>query len=153
MIEYIPAFTSISIFYDPMKVMPHNQKEALPYEYVCGELDLIFSGLKAETMVKQRIVEIPVCYGGDYGPDLSYVAKLNGLTPNEVIQIHSSGNYLVYMIGFAPGFPYVGGMSEKIAAPRRETPRLKIPARSVGIAGAPGYMFITDLKNEQFSVL
>lgn len=72
--------------------------------------------------MEARIVEIPVCYEGEFGPDLDYVAEHNGLTPDEVINIHSSGSYLVYMIGFAPGFPFIGGMSEQIAAPRRDTP-------------------------------
>ncbi len=66
-----------------------------------------------------RTVSIPVCYGGEFGPDLEYVARHNDLTTDEVIHIHSSGEYLVYMIGFAPGFPFFGGLSPKIATPRR----------------------------------
>ena len=82
-----------------------------------------------------RTVSIPVCYGGEFGPDLEYVARHNNLTTDEVIHIHSSGEYLVYMIGFAPGFPFLGGLSPKIATPRRPSPRATIPAGSVGIAG------------------
>lgn len=88
--------------------------------------------------MKQKVryvIEIPVCYGEEFGPDLEFVANHNGLTPEEVIRIHSSAEYLVYMVGFAPGFPYLGGMPEAIAAPRRPSPRLAIPAGSVGIAG------------------
>jgi inhibitor of KinA len=90
-----------------------------------------------DVTVKQhpRVVEIPVCYGGEFGPDLGYVAEHNQLSVEEVIEIHTSGQYLVYMIGFAPGFPYLGGMSERIMAPRRQSPRLAIPAGTVGIAG------------------
>lgn len=84
---------------------------------------------------KVRTVEIPVCYGGAFGPDLEDVAAHNRLTADEVVRIHSSAEYLVYMIGFAPGFPYLGGMPERIATPRRSSPRLAIPAGSVGIAG------------------
>ncbi|HET6872400.1 MAG TPA: 5-oxoprolinase subunit PxpB, partial [Sporolactobacillaceae bacterium] len=80
-------------------------------------------------------VNIPVCYGGEWGPDLDHVAAVNGLSPEEVIRIHSEGVYLVHMIGFAPGFPYLGGLSKEISTPRRETPRLVIPKGSVGIAG------------------
>ncbi|MBO1911088.1 5-oxoprolinase subunit PxpB, partial [Microvirga sp. 3-52] len=69
------------------------------------------------------------------GPDLEYVAKSNNLSIEEVIQIHSENEYLVYMIGFAPGFPFLGGMDKRIATPRKETPRLTIPSGSVGIAG------------------
>ena len=78
---------------------------------------------------------IPTLYGGEAGPDLEFVAGHNQLTPAEVVRIHSSVPYRIYMIGFTPGFPYLGGMSEKIAAPRLKTPRTKIPAGSVGIAG------------------
>lgn len=135
MVEYIPAFTTVAVFYDPIKVLRISGSEKLPYEQVRHRLEELLSGLKAGNSPESRVVEIPVCYGGEYGPDLEHVARVNGLTTEEVIHIHSSGDYLVYMIGFAPGFPYVGGMSEKIAAPRREAPRLKIPARTVGIAG------------------
>ena len=82
----------------------------------------------------REIVEIPVFYGGELGPDLDFVANYNQLSSEEVVKIHSSEEYLIYMIGFTPGFPYVGGMSEKIATPRLQTPRTKIPAGSVGIA-------------------
>ena len=78
----------------------------------------------------------PVCYGGEYGPDLEEVAEYHHLTPEEVVKIHTGGDYLVYMIGFAPGFPYVGGLPPEIATPRKKTPRLVIPAGSVGIAGS-----------------
>jgi inhibitor of KinA len=134
MIEYIPAFTTVTVFYDLLKI-PNFRYYTLPYDFVCEQLKSLLEGIKIGEFSSGRIVEIPVCYGGELGPDLEYVAKYNGITPEEVIHIHSSGNYLVYMIGFAPGFPYIGGMSEKIATPRRESPRLKIPAGSVGIAG------------------
>ena len=80
-------------------------------------------------------MEIPVLYGGEYGPDLNYVAEYNHLTPEEVVRIHTSAEYLIYMLGFTPGFSYMGGMDERIATPRLESPRVLIPAGSVGIAG------------------
>ncbi|SEN22711.1 5-oxoprolinase subunit PxpB [Lihuaxuella thermophila] len=126
MVEYVPAFTTVAVFYDPLKIS---------YSSVCSMLEQIVSELREPVNVQPRTVEIPVCYGGEFGPDLEFVAKHNGLTPEEVIDIHSNGEYLVYMIGFAPGFPYLGGMPERIAAPRRESPRLSIPAGTVGIAG------------------
>ncbi|TKC19483.1 5-oxoprolinase subunit PxpB [Robertmurraya kyonggiensis] len=125
-IEFTPAFTTVTVFYNPT---------VLFYEEVCQELSHLLSNISWDEREKYRIIEIPVCYGGEFGPDLINVAKINNLTIDEVIHIHTSREYIVYMIGFAPGFPYLGGMSEKIAAPRKETPRLKIPARSVGIAG------------------
>lgn len=131
MIETVPGFTTVAVFYDPSKI----ETATLPYETVCEELTTLLEGLSVDQDAEPRIVEIPVCYGGELGPDLEEVAEHNGITPEEVIDIHSNGEYTVYMIGFAPGFPYIGGMSEKIAAPRRKNPRLKIPAGSVGIAG------------------
>jgi inhibitor of KinA len=136
MVEYIPAFTSVTLFYDPVKVINQASKiHTLPYVIVCSKLKSLLTRIHAVKENNQRVVEIPVCYGGNLGPDLLFVAEHNGLTPEEVIHIHSSGDYIVYMIGFAPGFPYIGGMSEKIATPRRDTPRLKIPPKTVGIAG------------------
>lgn len=85
--------------------------------------------------MKKFIVEIPVLYGGEYGPDIENIATHNNLSIEEVIKIHTSGEYLVYMLGFTPGFPYLGGMDKRIATPRLKTPRTKIPGGSVGIAG------------------
>lgn len=129
-IEYVPYFTSVSVLYNPLKI-----KSDSPFKVIKSTLEEILLNLDFSSNYEENIVEIPVCYGGEFGPDIEEVAELNNLAVDEVIKIHSDGRYLVYMIGFAPGFPYLGGMSEKIAAPRRETPRLAIPEGSVGIAG------------------
>ena len=126
LVEFIPAFTTVTVFYDPCQI---KQAEAE------RELRLLVAQLDEVEAPAPRQIEMPVCYGGDFGPDLSFVAEHNGLTEEEVIEIHTSGVYSVHMIGFAPGFPFIGGMSEKIAAPRRKSPRLRIPERTVGIAG------------------
>lgn len=126
LVEIIPAFTTITAFYKPT---------AATYETVKAELREVLHQAEESMASEPRTVEIPVCYGGDFGPDLDFVAEHNGLTTEEVIDIHTSGTYSVHMIGFAPGFPFIGGMSEKIAAPRRNSPRLRIPERTVGIAG------------------
>lgn len=130
MIEYVPAFSSVSVIYNPLDMNSES-----PYEVVKTILEDIISKLDFSSMDKENIVEIPVCYGGEFGQDIEYVAKINNIAVDEVIKIHSEGKYLVYMIGFAPGFPYLGGMSEKIYAPRRQAPRTAIPVGSVGIAG------------------
>lgn len=140
MLEYAPAFSSVTVFYDPLAVgqlTGHNVQDAQPRSYhsVASLLRELAARIDVTTEQQARIVEIPVCYGGEFGPDLEYVAEHNHLSVEDVIKIHTGGQYLVYMIGFAPGFPYLGGMSEKIAAPRRQSPRLAIPARTVGIAG------------------
>jgi KipI family sensor histidine kinase inhibitor len=123
--EVIPTYRSILIFYDPFQINPERlQKEIINRE---NELD------KWE-IPPPEITEIQVAYGGDFGPDLELVAQHNKLTPEEVIQIHTSETYLIYMVGFTPGFPFLGGLSERIFTPRRENPRQLVPAGSVGIA-------------------
>lgn len=135
MVEYVPAYTTITLFYDPLKLSWSHRKHTSPYMIICEQLNRLLSTFKSETIPPSRTVEVPVCYGGEFGPDLEIVAKINHLTIDEVIHIHTSNEYLVYMLGFAPGFPYMGGMSKKIATPRKKTPRLLIPSQSVGIAG------------------
>ncbi|GGF30713.1 kinase A inhibitor [Halobacillus andaensis] len=132
MVEYIPAFTTVTVFYHPVVL---NKDGILPYEQVKKNLEELLTLVESGDAATPRTIEIPVCYGGEFGPDLEFVAEHNNLTTREVIDIHKSGDYSVYMIGFAPGFPFIGGMSEKIAAPRRNSPRLEIPERTVGIAG------------------
>lgn len=124
-IELIPTYRSIRIEYDcQMK----NFKEIS--DYILSIKDQI----KLVDIPSAKIVEIPTMYGGEFGPDLESVASFNKLSKEEVIRIHSSKEYLVYMIGFTPGFPYLGGMDERIAMPRLSSPRVKISAGSVGIA-------------------
>ncbi|CAA7599545.1 allophanate hydrolase [Acididesulfobacillus acetoxydans] len=83
-----------------------------------------------------RVAEIPVCYGGEYGPDLEYVAGYHGLTTGQVIALHTGTEYLVHMLGFMPGFPYLGGLPLRLATPRLATPRAEVARGSVGIAGS-----------------
>jgi len=79
-------------------------------------------------------VEIPVCYGGEFGPDIQFVAEHNSITTDDVVRIHSGAEYQIYMIGFTPGFPFLGGLPKKLHTPRLETPRSFVPKGSVGIA-------------------
>lgn len=125
-VEVVPAYCSALVYYDPLRIDLKNLLERL------RETERL--GLSEEKLPKPRIVVVPTVYGGEYGSDLDFVAKHNGLTPEEVIQIHTSTDYLVYYVGFSPGLPYLGGMSRKIAAPRLETPRPKVPAGSVAVA-------------------
>jgi inhibitor of KinA len=128
MIEYIPAFTTVTVIYDPLQIT---------YEALGRRLSNLLEKKSRPRGAERddRVVEIPVCYGGDLGPDLEFVASHTKLPERDVIRIHGEPEYVVYMIGFAPGFPYLGGMSELIAAPRLESPRERIPPGSVGIAG------------------
>jgi KipI family sensor histidine kinase inhibitor len=85
--------------------------------------------------VEGRRIEIPVAYGGEYGPDLADVAAHTGLTPAEVVRRHSAGDYVVYLLGFLPGFAFMGGLAPELATPRRAEPRTAVPASSIGIGG------------------
>ncbi|MGG4096450.1 5-oxoprolinase subunit PxpB [Paenibacillus lautus] len=134
-IECIPSYTSVAVYYDYDKIGKPERFDTV-FSYVCSMLEQRMETCACEkTITKYEVVDIPVCYGGDYGPDLDEVAQQNHLSPRDVIRIHSGQDYLIYAIGFAPGFPYVGGIPEQIATPRKQTPRLQIPAGSVGIAG------------------
>ncbi|MFG1731750.1 5-oxoprolinase subunit PxpB [Paenibacillus sp. 843] len=134
-IECIPSYTSLAVYYDYDKIGKPDGFDTV-FAYVCSMLDERMEEEAGEKdITKYEVVDIPVCYGGDYGPDLDEVAQKNRLSPMDVIGIHSGQDYLIYAIGFAPGFPYVGGIPEQIATPRKQTPRLLIPAGSVGIAG------------------
>ncbi|PSR57426.1 kinase inhibitor [Adhaeribacter arboris] len=134
LVEYVPAFTTLTVYYDPWVVSQQGLQN--PYHTVAAYLTEMRAHVKVNPEEPApKAVEIPVCYGGKYGPDLEYVANLHGLKPKEVIALHTQTTYLVYMIGFAPGFPYLGGMAPEIAAPRKDKPRAKVPAGSVGIAG------------------
>jgi len=124
--EVIPTYRSLLINYNPLEVKGTTLIE---------KLKDIESRLEEMDIPKQKVVEIPTLYGGEFGPDLQFVADYNKMSAENVIKIHSQGKYLIYMLGFTPGFPYLGGMSERIATPRLNNPRIRITAGSVGIAG------------------
>ncbi|MDO1450381.1 5-oxoprolinase subunit PxpB [Rhodocytophaga aerolata] len=132
-VEYIPAFTTLTVYYDPWIVSDGGNKDAS--ELVKEYIDQLSSTVQVSSKLNPRKLTIPVCYGGAYGPDIQFVADQAGLSLQAVIDIHASTDYKVYMIGFAPGFPYLGGMDSRIASPRKNIPRPVIPAGSVGIAG------------------
>lgn len=124
--ETIPSYTSLLICYDPLQ---------LSYAEICTRINNIMSVIKFESKVTKEVIHVPVLYGGSYGKDITRVAKHNKLTVEEVIKIHNDPEYLIYMIGFKPGFLYLGGLSDRLVTPRLETPRLTVEKGSVGIAG------------------
>lgn len=129
-VETVPAYTTLLVIYNPLKI---NFEELT--EKIREEEEKIRKLKRKRRNGRRRIVEIPVIYGGEFGPDLKDIAEHAGISVEEVVKIHSNRIYRVYMIGFIPGFPYMGEVSEKIAAPRLKNPRLRVPAGSVGIAG------------------
>lgn len=138
-IDVVPAFVSVAVHYDPSRVRtdgaPRDVPYEAPYEAFVATLAELLANVESEALPPARTIEIPVCYGGDLGPDLGDVAARHGLTEDEVVRIHTEGQYLVYMVGFMPGFAYLGGLSERIATPRRSSPRKAVPAGAVGIGG------------------
>jgi inhibitor of KinA len=123
--DLLPTYRSLLISYDPRQAT---------FGDLVTRLGALEAGVATAAARAPRVAEIPTAYGGAFGPDLGFVAEHNHLSEAEVVAIHSGSDYLVYMMGFSPGFPYLGGMSERIATPRLETPRTAIPAGSVGIA-------------------
>ncbi len=124
--EMIPTYRSLMIIYNPLKIT---------FNDLINSVKNIECNLKVLDKREKNIIKIPVLYGNDYGPDIDTVAKHNRLSIEDVIRLHSEAEYLVYMLGFTPGFTYLGGMNNKLETPRLDNPRVKIPEGSVGIAG------------------
>ena len=128
-IDVVPAFASVAVFFDPAR--------APGFKELRSRLEMISARTaSADAAPIGRTVEIPVCYGGDHGPDLEYVASHTALSTAEVTKVHEDADYLVHAIGFVPGFPYLGGLPQRLATPRRATPRPQVPAGAVGIGGS-----------------
>lgn len=134
-VDLIPAFCSLLINYDP---------RVISYEEISERVHAIIKLDARAGEQRKRVYEIPVCYGGEYGPDIDNIAEHAGLSVDEVIKIHSSRDYLIYMLGFLPGFCYLGGLDERIHTPRLANPRIKINAGSVGIGGSQTGIYPLD---------
>ena len=125
-VETVPTYRSLMVVYRP---------EVILFKELTAKFDGIMGAMGNIQIPPPTVIEIPVLYGGEMGPDLENVASHNNKTVEEVIKIHTSEEYLIYMLGFIAGFPYLGGMSKEIATPRLASPRVKIEGGSVGIAG------------------
>lgn len=131
-IEVVPAYATVTVFYDPLEF---SRTDEDPFTLVCDAVRACASVHTAGAEPAKEW-EIPVCYGGEYGPDLEQIAEHCGIGADEVVSLHCAAEYLVHAIGFTPGFPFLGGLPAKLATPRRSTPRTRVPAGSVGIGGA-----------------
>lgn len=125
-VEYIPTYRSLLILYDPLVWHP---------DLLVARFQELERSLSTVKLPQHNVYYLPVVYGGEMGPDFPSVCRHTGLTRNDLIKAHTDTTYLVYMLGFTPGFIYLGGMDERIATPRLDNPRLSVPAGSVGIAG------------------
>jgi inhibitor of KinA len=126
----VPSYRSVLVQYDAMRTTHHEVREAIE-----SLLDRL-GKQSGEHTEQARVIHVPVLYGGSHGLDIQFVGQHCGLSIDEVISLHSEPLYPVYMMGFSPGFPYLGGLSEKLVTPRMQTPRVEIPGGSVGIAEA-----------------
>ncbi|MFV7495336.1 5-oxoprolinase subunit PxpB [Klebsiella michiganensis] len=123
--EIIPTYRSLTVVFDPLTVTCIE---------LCERVALLLNQLPAAHSARRRW-RVPVCYGGEYGEDLPALAQGHGLSPEQVIDLHSSARYRVYMVGFMPGFAYLGGLPEMLHTPRRSSPRAITPASSINIGG------------------
>jgi KipI family sensor histidine kinase inhibitor len=123
-VETVPTFRSLAVHYDP---------DQIGFEALADHLRAMAEDAD-ESTAQTRLWRIPACYDAEFGPDLAEVGERAGMTPEQVIECHASRSYLVYMMGFLPGFPYMGDVAEPIALPRRETPRTRVPKGSVAVA-------------------
>jgi KipI family sensor histidine kinase inhibitor len=130
-----PAYSSILISFDPRHVKAAHLIE---------KIQSLLGDDKSAVAQTEPLIELPVCYDEEFGPDIADVASLHGLSPSEVVRIHSSVDYLVYFLGFSPGFPYLGDLPEQLATPRLDTPRTKTPAGSVAIGGSQTGIYPID---------
>ena len=126
LIETMPTFRSLTVFFDPLRTGRAELIEAL---------QPLFTAAEHAPPVDGRHWRLPVCYEGEAGPDLAATAAAAGLSPDEVVALHSGTEFRVYMLGFMPGFPFMGDLPERLRLPRRTEPRVRVPAGSVAIAG------------------
>jgi KipI family sensor histidine kinase inhibitor len=123
-IDVVPTYRSLLIIFNPL---------AISLSTLRAEISSVRKRVKAGELPEPQTFEIPVCYGGPFGPDLEWVARYTGRTPAEVVQLHTGSTYHVFMIGFTPGHPYMAELPDALFTPRRETPRSHVPRGSVGV--------------------
>ncbi len=134
--DLVPAYCSLTIFYDILLVRKAHPSYATAFAAIQAQIEAFLPDIETTTLnLDSRLIRIPVCYSPTFGWDWEEICQYTDLEVSEIIRIHTSASYKVYMMGFLPGFPYLGGMNTQIAAPRKTQPRTHVPAGSVGIAG------------------
>lgn len=143
-LDFVPALCTIGVHYDPEEWRDESEAHT-PYEMLVERIQRELPDMASLTVSEGPLRHIPVCYDADFGQDLTALADAQGLSTQQVIEIHSAAIYSVYMIGFAPGFAYLGPLDERLALPRRETPRSRVPAGSVAVANQYTGIYPADL--------
>lgn len=133
-VEAVPSYTSLTVFYDLTEIKK-SSGEKPGFEFIKNILTLRFENLKPAKKIISREIVVPVCYDPEFGIDLAEISAMKKMSTEEIIRLHTERKYRVFMIGFLPGFPYLGKVDGKIAVPRKSTPRIHVEAGSVGIAG------------------
>jgi inhibitor of KinA len=137
--EVVPSFCSVTLHYDPRALWElaavEHRDAAIPFDLLRERVAHLLERFEGTAPVEGRSLEIPVCYGGDYGEDLGTLALAHELAPSRLVELHAAPVYFVGMLGFLPGFPYLCGLDERLVTPRRSTPRPRVPAGSVAIGG------------------
>lgn len=136
LLSSVPAMSSLLLIFDPLSTSAGALRDAL---------DTLIANTQLPEETQARLVTIPVCYGGDNGPDLEWVAAHCGMSPQQIVELHCAHSYRVMMIGFAPGFPYIGMLPAALHVPRRDTPRAALPGGSVAIAAGLTGIYPTRL--------
>jgi len=134
MIEAVPAYSSLTIYYDILFIRNNLNKQTTAFEWVSESLKKFIPKENIETGDPQILVKVPVCYEIEYAPDLGFIASQNKISDNEAVYLHTSTTYHIYMLGFLPGFAYMGMVDEKISSSRKQKP-VFVEAGSIGIAG------------------
>jgi len=136
-VECAPGYNSVGVFFDPIRVADAGAPSEALIEWLSEKIEIALLQ-KIESRGRKLAplrIEIPVCYDGEFAPDLDHVARTSKLSLDEVVRRHRAAEYRVHCVGFMPGFPYLGGLPRELATPRRATPRLQVPAGSVAIGG------------------
>lgn len=141
-LDIVPSFTTVALHYRPEVLASATQTPLQALTHILEKI--LLKGVESDRQTT-RTIDIPVCYGGEFGPDLSEVAKACGMTQKETIQLHCTSESVVFMIGFAPGHPYAGGLDPRLSLPRRATPRTKVAKGTVAIANGQTVIYPLQL--------
>ena len=138
-IEFAPAYTSVSVLFDPITVAKAAEKPDKVFDWLAARISAAVAGVAGSSKTarsRARTVDIPVCYDPEFALDIDDVARRANISPDEVIRLYGAAEYRVACLGFVPGFPFLAGLPKQLATPRRDVPRKQIPPGSVGIGGA-----------------